>query len=141
MASDEEIRALARLTIQNKALIDIVFGVTNDFACLIEPTLERCARTGCKHAATVTQVDTRVKMCDNCAAGCIVRAKHRFKESLQDDKTSLQDGITLLRLRAADEETWLDLPDAPRIRRLCQYVDYLKKDDEVSPPTDPAEMH
>ena len=134
MADDEGLAVLARLVLRHKALIDVGFGVMNDFARLIEPTLPRCDGHRCKNAATVKHVDTHFKMCDYCAAKAIVLSKRNLTDSLLD-------AVNLLRLRCADSENWIDLPNATQIRRITEYVFELTKNEEQDPPSDPSERH
>jgi hypothetical protein len=138
MASDEELRAVARMAVRNKLLNDILFGVSNDFARLIEPTLKRCEHSRCKKAATVVQVDLKVHMCDYHAASGVVIARRNL---MSNPDNTITDPVTLLRLRLATDECWADLPNAEQIRRLQEYTWELQKGDEPSPPVDPAELH
>lgn len=135
MASDEDIKALAKIALAQKVQINALFGVCNDFACLIETALQRCEHSRCKDAATVMQVDVKVKMCDYHAAAAMLRARANL---LQGDPN---DALVLLRARSADEECWVDLPNAVLIRRLGLYVNELRKNDEPEPPADKAEFH
>lgn len=138
MASDEEMKALAKLTLRNKLLVEILFGVSNDFAQLIEPTLKRCEHSKCSCPATVYHVDLKVKMCDYHAAAGLVRARANLTTN---DANTLTDPLTLLRLRLASEECWIDLPNAVQIRRLHEYVKELQKNDEPESPTLEVELH
>jgi len=138
MASDDETGALVKLTLRNKYLVDILFGVANDFARLIEPNLIRCEHSKCKRPATVIHADLKVKMCDYHAAAGLVKARQSLTTN---DANTLTDPLTVLRLRLASEECWVDLPNAVQIRRLQEYVQELSKNDEPDPPTDPAEHH
>lgn len=135
MASDEDIKAMARIVLRHKQLIEVTLGITADLALMFEPTLERCSHRGCKEAATVQQVDVKVKMCDYHAAAAMLRAKANLLEGDPND------ALIMLRVRAADEECWVDLPNAVAIRRLQVYVQELRKNDEPLPPADRAEYH
>lgn len=134
MASDEDIKALARLVVNNRSLTSVAFGVLNDFARLIEPTVKRCSITGCKEMATVHHVDLQIDTCDHCAAAAI----HRAGKGIGVNPS---DSLSFLRLCIADEERWVDLPNAEQIRRLREYVQELRKNDEPVPPSDSAELH
>jgi hypothetical protein len=127
MENPEHLALLMRMAIRNGQAIDVLFGVANDFACLVEAGLERCARTGCREPATVQQVDLNVRMCDACAAAAIVRATKNIN-------TDHRDALNLVRTRIANDDCWLDLPDAVRVRRIRDYVLMLKKNDEPDPP-------
>lgn len=134
MASEEDIKALARIVLRHKQLIEVTLGITADLSMVLEPTLERCCQTGCKDPATVTQIDLQTRMCDYHAAAAMIRARENLKQAPEDE-------LTLLRVRLADEECWTDLPNAPAIRRLHVYVQELRKYDEPAPPLDKAECH
>lgn len=134
MASDADIAALAKIVLKHKTLIEVALGVTADFALMFEPTLERCCHTGCKSAATIQQIDLKVKYCDYHAASGMMVARKKLLNDPEDE-------LNLLRMRLADEETWTDLPNAIAIRRLQVYVQELRKNDEIPPPADKAECH
>lgn len=134
MASDEEFKALLRATLRHKLMIDILFGVCNDFATMLEPTLLRCEHSRCSAPATVTHVDVKMKMCDYHAAAGIMQAR---ANALKDPTSNL----IALRARLADPENWIDLPNADVIRRLDQYVNELRKSNEPEPPVDRTECH
>lgn len=134
MASDDDIKALARIVLRHKQLIEVTLGITADLALVFEPMLARCAHTNCKDVATVVQIDSQTRMCDYHAAAAMIRAR----ENLRSDPS---DELTLLRVRLADEECWVDLPNAPAIRRLQVYVQELQKNDEPLPPLNKAECH
>lgn len=122
MMTPEEIAKLIRTVLRNDNHINILFGIANDFACLIEQALPRCVREGCTAAATVKHRDLDVRFCDRCAARTIVRAKQNIQHQVVDS-------ISHLRENMGDEERWIDLPNAERIRRVCNYVDVLVQDD------------
>lgn len=127
MVSDEEIRALARLVLRNKMLLDAAFMMLSDFTQLIEPTLKCCMNPGCKIPATVRHVDAGVQMCDYHAAESMVNAQITNSHASVD--------------HVGDEERWIDLPNAQAIRHLLEYAYAIRKDEEVEAPIDPTEYH
>lgn len=135
MASDDDVKALARIILHHESLIDGAYRICGDFARLLEPALERCSHSCCKDAATVMQVDVKVKMCDYHAARSMIMAKANL---LAGDPN---DALVLLRARAADEQCWVDLPNSELIRRLSLYVNQLRKNDAPEPPANKAEFH
>lgn len=136
MLTPEQFEKLLKLTLQHDNHIDILFGITNDFACLIEQTLERCSRDNCKSAATVRHSEFGVVMCDHCAATTMIRARENIRQNLTDVLI-----IQTLRLAMMSEDLWVDLPNAERIRKVTGYVEHLTKNDEPVPPQDPTELH
>lgn len=122
MVSDDEIRALAKLTLRHKVLLELSFDIIDDLAELMIPQLKTCS-CDCKEPATVRHIDADIIACDAHAAQAIVRAR----SGLEDP-------------RLADEEHWIDVPHARRVRRLKEYVDFLRKNDELVPSAR-AELH
>ena len=135
MLTPEQYALLLKMTLRHENHIDALFGVVNDFACIIEHSLERCGRNHCKRAATVEQVDFGIKMCDLCAATAMVRARDNIKRNLTDSLA-----MQSLRVAIMSEDSWRDLPNAERIRRLSDYVGIINKNAETAP-TDPEELH
>jgi hypothetical protein len=133
--SAPEISLLIRMALKSDREIGSIFGVINDFACLIEEHLERCAGTDCKNPATVRLSTYGVRMCDACAAKSIVKARRNLLISLPDDP------INPMRRKVGDDCAWYDLPNAVRIRRLVEYVSMMTKDDEPDPPEHFDQLH
>ena len=134
MLGPEHLAALLKLVVRNGQSVDVLFGVVNDFACLIESRLERCSHLGCEEPASVRHLGLGLRYCDYHAARIMMKAR----------KNVGRDGdlnMNLLRAQVMDEEAWVDLPDAHRIRRLRDYVLIIKRNDEPDPPENREEMH
>jgi hypothetical protein len=124
MSDSEHVKLLLNTAIKHTRELSTAFGVIGDFACLIEENLPRCFHPGCRHPATVKHPAIGTPMCDECAARTIVNAAASL--NLPDDMGALRDAIKSV----SDEQSWIDLPNATRIRRLVDYVSMLTKDDE-----------
>lgn len=118
-----------KLAVKNSQTIDTILGVVGDFAIFIEEGLQQCEMVKCHNPATVQHQVMDVKMCDACAARDIVIAS-RGGNGFAEQSEALND----LTAQVANEELWIDLPNAVRIRRLTDYVSLLKKNDEPMPP-------
>jgi hypothetical protein len=132
--TSEEIAKMLKLLVNNTRSIDAIFGVINDYACLIEVQLPRCVHIGCDQAATVRHASLKVDMCDAHAAVVITKA-------IKNVTLDCNDQLDFFRALVANEELWLDMPNAVRIRRLTDYVSMLQRDDERAPPADPNQLH
>jgi hypothetical protein len=121
MAADHDPIVL-RTLIRHSDLINVLIGISTDFAFMIEPTLKRCSSEGCVEPATCKHVDLGVIMCDACAARAIVNASKNIN-------TNPNDELNLIRVRLADDTCWIDLDDAERVRRLRHYVTVLRDND------------
>lgn len=139
MAGDEDIRALARLALRQKALLELSFDIISDLIVLTVPNLERCHHNACKEPATVKHVDLNINMCDAHAAATIVHAKTNIK-NVESDMLDFAQQSLAQNTCLANEDTWIDLPNAERVRRLKDYVDFIIKNDEVLP-TSRIELH
>lgn len=134
MASDDEIQALAKIALRHKTLLELSFEIIKDLASMLVPQFEKCATHKCNEPATVRQVDMDIRVCDAHAARAICRAQDHVRNSINSD------GLDLLRVHLANEELWVDIPDATRIRRLKDYVDAVNMNDEPEP-ANRTEMH
>ena len=123
MSDSEHIKLLLNTAIKHTRELSTAFGVIGDFACLIEEGLPRCFHPGCVNPATIKHPAIGMPMCDECGARTIVNANASL--NLPDDLGVLRDAIKTV----ADEQSWIDLPNATRIRRLVEYVSMLTKDD------------
>ena len=109
---------LMKELLQHKALINALLILSCDFARLIECTLERCTSENCNNAATVQHVNLRVKFCDYHAAEAVVNAQKYIREGTSEDAFANS---------FAEDNFWVDLPNAEQIRRIFTYVNELKK--------------
>jgi len=119
--TQEQLRTLLRLALKNGHMLDLVMAVIEDMVHVIVPTFARCQKESCRRAATVIHVDLNVKLCDRHAAGAIVKARADIRPE--------PDNLTIVRARLGDEECWIDLPNAERIRRLDEVLIELEKND------------
>jgi hypothetical protein len=97
MLTPEELAILVKLVASNTRHVDVLFGVVNDFACLIETQLERCCHTGCREPATVEQSDLKIRMCDACAAAACVRAAKNLTSDAADP-------LNMMRVAVANDD-------------------------------------
>lgn len=123
----DDVDVLVRIVLKHQRTIDAVLGAITDHACLIEKGLERCCGNDCAEPATVRHVDLDVRMCDSHCARAIVRAQKVLNEPATG-------AVAHIRVRLADEGCWIDLEDAPRIRRIKDYVEMVKRDFDAGPP-------
>jgi len=134
MASDDEIQTLAKIALRHKVLLELSFEIIKDVVSMVVPQFEKCTAFSCNEPATVRQVDLGICVCDNHAARAICRAQEHVRKSINAD------GLDLLRVHLANEELWVDLPEATRIRRLKDYVDVVNRNDEPEP-ANRTELH
>jgi len=135
MLTQQQFDALLKLVGRHEKIIDVLLGALTDHTCLLESRLDRCQSEGCKTAATVIHGDTKFKLCDHHAAAIVVGASHgRLGPNNDAD-------LMLMRLRLANEDCWNDLPDAVRIRRIQDYVDVVKRNDDESLPAQYDQLH
>jgi len=106
---------LTKLTLKNDNMIGVLSQGFAEHAALMLQTLERCACNGCKQAATVRHQTLGIHCCDHCAARLITKSR---KNAGVDTNVNLN----LLRKSVAEEELWIDLPNALGIRRAQDLV-------------------
>lgn len=62
-------------------------------------------------------------MCDYCAAETIVKSTYAYINATFSDQNDQEQLMLLL----MNENNWTDVHDADKIRRVCDYVRYVRK--------------
>lgn len=109
---EKDAQAILQLLLRQGTLIDVLLVTITDQAILLESRLERCGcPEGCEEPATVTSGadGTGLKRCDRHAA----EATYQLAK-LIDAPTS-------------EDQSWHDMEDAPRIRKIRDYVLTVKE--------------
>lgn len=121
--SSDDIVALAKLAARQAQTISLISLQLADQACLIEPHLPKCSKCE-REACTVEHVHLKLRLCDRCAAESIVKAGRAYVDGyLVDPKDPMND----VRGSLMNENDWVDLPDADKIRRVTDYVHIIKQ--------------
>lgn len=121
--SSDEIVALARLVARQAYILNLTSLQLADQACLLEPRLERCEK--CKaEPVTVTHRHLNVRVCDRCAAESIVKSARAYVDGYLANP---DDPLNDVRQSLMDENDWLDVHDADKIRRVCDYAKIVKE--------------
>lgn len=133
MPTPDDFAKIAKLLLNHERTLDVLLGAITDHACLIEGGMKRCSTPQCKDIATVISPDAINHVCDRHCAMEIIFAKKMVSTCATN---------TLYRtLKFADENCWIDLPDAVRIRRIRDYVEMVKRNDELDPPVHSEQRH
>lgn len=117
--TQEQLTALLRLTLKNRHMLDLVMALLEDMVHVVVGELKSCQKEGCTSSATVKHADLHVDLCDHHAAATIVKMKSQIRRIEHDD-------LTLVRARLADDDYWIDLPNAERIRRLNEVIHQME---------------
>lgn len=119
----DEIAVLAKLAIRQAQIINLLALQLADQACLLVPHLQRCGKCNVE-PVTVEHVHTKVRLCDRCWAELIVNSSRAYINSyVQDPNDPLND----VRTSSTNENDWVNLPDADKIRRMIDYVKIIKE--------------
>lgn len=119
----DDIVALAKLAVRQANLINLLSLQLADQACLIEPKLERCPKCHVE-PITVEHLLLKVKLCDRCAAESIVKSGRNYVDAYIANP---DDPLNVARASMMNENEWVDLPDAEKVRRLVDYVKIIKE--------------
>lgn len=121
MSNDSNIKYLARLVTKQAFMIGMALSAIADQACLLEQTLEKCSDCHTE-IVTVEHRFTHVKVCDRCAAERITNALHAILEDKNPDFDLDHQLFTVV-----NENNWVDVVDADKIRRMIQYTKIAKE--------------
>jgi hypothetical protein len=119
----DDIVALAKLAVRQASMINLLAMQLADQACLIEPHLARCEKCSLE-PVTVEHVHVKVRLCDRCAAESIVRSGRAYVDGYMANP---DDPLNDIRSSLMNENDWVDLPDADRVRRVVDYVKIIKQ--------------
>jgi hypothetical protein len=108
---------LAKLVLRHDNLTSALAQGFTEHARLLLASLEKCARQGCKEAATVRHQVLGMKCCDHCAAHLITKARKNIAKDADLD-------LNLLRGMVSTEDMWVDIPNAIAIRRAQDLVTF-----------------
>lgn len=118
-----DIKTLLKVATAHQRLLNLMSLQLADQACLIEHHLPKCSR--CEHnIATVEHLTSKVRVCDKCAARVIVASSREYVEGCAANP---DDPINVAKSSLMNENDWVDMPDAEKIRRLMDYVDIIKE--------------
>ena len=120
---DEELVALAKLIARHSTLINLVSLQLADQACALVPCLARCGRCD-SDPITVEHRHTGIQACDRCAAEMIVASGRTYVDAYVANP---DDPLNEARYSLMNEDNWVDLPDAQKIRRIVDYVRIIKQ--------------
>ena len=120
--ADEELVAIAKLVARQSRLINLASLQLADNACFIETLLAHCGK--CNSRLATVEHSIGCKLCDRCASETIVRSGRNFVDGYINDP---KDPLNAARSSLMDENAWVDLPNAERIRRLDDYVRIIKE--------------
>lgn len=121
--SDSDIVALAKLAARQAQTIALITLQLADQACVIEPHLPRCGKCN-TDPCTVEHRHLKLKLCDRCAAESIVKAGRNYVDGYIANPN---DPLNDVRGSLMNENDWLDLPDADKVRRIVDYVRIIKE--------------
>lgn len=121
--SSDEIVALAKLAARQAMLINLISLQLADQACMIEPHLPRCSKCQ-REPVTVEHKHLKVQVCDRCAAESIVVSGRAYVDGYLANP---DDPLNDVRSSLMNENDWVDLPDADKIRRIVDYVKGIKE--------------
>lgn len=130
----DTLTTLLKTVIKHEQMLSIILGAVTDHACLVEGGLKRCSSAGCKEPVTVKHVVFDVCMCDYHAAWAITTAR----SLLTDDPADAQNAV---RRAVMHEDSWCDVEDAERIRKIRDFVVVVKQREEQLPPQHLEELH
>jgi hypothetical protein len=119
MAHDDDFDAVVKLIVKHDKLISLLARGVADHACFIAPLITRCCKEGFDQPATVEHRELAYKMCDHCAAETVCKSGRNFTADLND-------AVNLARGLLMQEDLWIDMPDADKIRRLVEYIDAIR---------------
>ena len=119
----DDVVALAKLVVRQSALINLMSLQLADQACLIRDTISRCEK--CRsEPSTVRHVHVGLHLCDRCAAESIVKSGRAYVDSYIADP---EDPLNVVRSSLMNENDWVDMPDADKVRRIADYVKIIKE--------------
>ena len=119
----DDIVVLAKIAVRQANLINLISMQLADQACLLLPTLHKCNK--CQNEpATVEHIDLKIQLCERCAAETIVSSGRSYVDGYIANP---DDPINDARYSLMNEDHWVDLPDADKIRRLVIYVNVIKE--------------
>lgn len=121
--ADDEIVALAKLAARQAKLIELISLQLADQACLIEPHLPKCSKCN-ELPVTVEHRFLHVKVCDRCAAESIVTSGRAYVDGYLANP---DDPLNDVRGSLMNENDWVDVADADKIRRIIDYVKIIKE--------------
>lgn len=119
----DDIVALAKLAVRQATLINLLSLQLADQACLIMPALKRCSKCQLE-PITVEHVHLKIQVCDRCAAESIVKSGRSYVDAYIDNP---DDPLNTARASLMNENDWVDLPDAEKVRRVVDYVKIIKE--------------
>lgn len=130
----DTLTTLLKTVIKHEQMLSIILGAVTDHACMLENGLKRCMSEGCKEPMTVRHVAFGLCVCDHHAA----RAMTLAKSLLTDDVTDVHNAV---RRSIMHEDSWHDVEDAERIRKIREFILVVKQREEASPPQHLDELH
>lgn len=122
MQGEDDITTIARLLAHHAKMINLISLQLGDQACLLAPSLVRCGRCDIE-PITVEHRHMGLQACDRCAAELIVRSGRNYVEAYCSDPN---DPLNEARSSLMNEDDWLDLPNADKVRRITDYVRIIK---------------
>lgn len=132
MQVEDELTAIAKLLIRHGTLINLISLQLRDQACILVPQLERCGRCD-KDPITVEHRFMGLQACDRCAAELIVRSGRNYVDAYIENP---DDPLNEARASLMNEDDWVDLPNAEKVRRIADYVRIISLAEAV-----PGEHH
>lgn len=121
--ADDDIVALAKLAARQARLLELISLQLADQACLLEPHLPKCSKCS-EFPVTVEHIHLKVRVCDRCAAESIVTAGRAYVDGYLANP---DDPLNEVRGSLMNENDWVDIPDADKIRRIIDYVKIIKE--------------
>ena len=126
----DELVALAKLVARQAYVLNLASLQLADQAVLIEKSLPRCEK--CQELpCTVEHRHLHVKLCDRCAAESIFTSSRAYVDGYLANP---EDPLNDVRQSLMDENDWLDMPDAEKVRRVVDYARIIKE-------LEPSQVH
>lgn len=118
----DDVVTLAKLAVRHANLINLISAQLADHACFVKPMLPRCQKCSIE-PITVEHALLNIKACDRCAAEMMVRSSRAYVDGYIVDPS---DPFNDVRLSLLNENDWVDVDNADKIRRLIDYVEIIE---------------